>query len=1368
MAIFRQLQEDGTLTAEDLKVYNELAKSNERRRALLRKKMMDTEKLATFSITKFNRWGASLKRDLRICAQEGSEALIFSKGDEGAKRFPFCDIKCFVRNDRIRNQLTIMFKGKSNRDYKIDFDSEDSLMMACTLCKLIDTTLHVRYESESEDLGDAAKAVGFRCEVDGVKTILEISVMHSKVVFRTMKRGMMQSLKGNETNDSIAITDDLIMLPVMNENSSLHMRVVGNHPRAHRTGGKTSWHVAFASPKILRRFQKAIRLSCYVGSSKTGNKSKDVSPQALLDSATSRLSIFTGTFNVGESSPSKCKCDPKTSAKKNGLRSWFGSTSDSSKVGSERNAGAYYDVVAVGLQECSKKDDWIGAMQSYFEEVRRGKSLPKQTHEMVVLHVGVMRSIVLVVFVRRELVARISCLCEDQVAAGGRQVVGVTVANKGATMCAFRFDGSTSLCFVSCHLPARAERLAKRNRSYAEICGALRVQTHHAETVESGGEKNQGTSIFSCDHIFWVGDFNYRIDCGQGGTPGEFRHVVRRSQSGRWRELQRNDQLLREMRGMRSFVGFQEGALRFPPTYRRERDIVKGFSNKRNQNPSYPDRVLYRSLPLAKDLLHQNGYWSARELLGSDHRPVGASFQLRTGPPVSAADFESARTIGKRDHVLGHRCSIEMSRAFFFTMPHIDNLLIYDDQKLSVAPGSDVSKELIRGALTRPCPCVKCGQFLRLASHKYEIVRGRFRPKCRFVPPGPLSAKRRVLSHHKSNSINDLIEELDSIVGTEAKSPSGSLSPTSPKAIRGAIRTPLAGLKSPVDTLRQKIILRRHSRSVEARALSPSTPKFTHSSPILLGGDQYGSEEDEEAFKNDRVNATYPLYLICAKCAKTGVLLRRSQAGSKPKKKTPKHKLKCPKDASDGHGSEWLVGIKDACDDATEAVSKFKNDFLDGIGDDEAASLVFSASYLDVGATESAKICQSEDGEGPFRFSSTNADDASSSLVWNWKSSLLPSLSSSVGILQWVARQHLQVSVRVGNSLVGNAHIPLSKLAPVRVQLRHVGSPVVVSTPKHFVCDTPSSRVPVFPRSASSNSRNGKAVELMMKRDGSGKLGIKFDNSLRVLEVSEWAKSQGLKVGHRIVACRGKPVATKTELVNLVPMNDLFSLKVIFESSRAERIPPVKERDSSSGRGRSRSSASAERTVDVMVFVYHRGRVVGALVLRYGLGVYAKYESHGAFGMIDPLLDEAEWCVANLAGEQVKSKGLTEKGTGKEKMSQLVINRSEKLVRSVSGMMRRMSTKSNDPDNAALHAELALLRDENASLRSELETTKMKLATCEAEIRDLRSQAELGYHSAPTPSGLRRRPPPPDRPAEKTGEAVMDTLRRYDSSGKMT
>jgi len=181
------------------------------------------------------------------------------------------------------------------------------------------------------------------------------------------------------------------------------------------------------------------------------------------------------------------------------------------------------------------------------------------------------------------------------------------------------------------------------------------------------------------------------------------------------------DQLLREIRNHRSFVGFREGLISFPPTYRRDRKASRKFSNKRNQNPSYPDRVLWRSLPAFVKRLTQNEYWAAMNVLGSDHRPVAASFKLQLNPTVQRADRVSNRLIRKHNQVIGQRMSVLISRAMYVTTNHITKWRRYNG---NVSPGSDISYQLHEGSISGPVPCVVCGRNIKISRQQFEIVRG--------------------------------------------------------------------------------------------------------------------------------------------------------------------------------------------------------------------------------------------------------------------------------------------------------------------------------------------------------------------------------------------------------------------------------------------------------------------------------------------------------------------------------------------------------------------------------------------------------------------------------------------------------------------
>ena len=77
------------------------------------------------------------------------------------------------------------------------------------------------------------------------------------------------------------------------------------------------------------------------------------------------------------------------------------------------------------------------------------------------------------------------------------------------------------------------------------------------------------------------------------------------------------DQLLNERKAGRVFAHFHEGAIDWAPTYRMLKGEL-GYSNKRNQNPSYCDRILWKtSLPSDIELMEYRG---VHKLMHSDRK----------------------------------------------------------------------------------------------------------------------------------------------------------------------------------------------------------------------------------------------------------------------------------------------------------------------------------------------------------------------------------------------------------------------------------------------------------------------------------------------------------------------------------------------------------------------------------------------------------------------------------------------------------------------------------------------------------------------------------------------------------------------------
>ena len=77
--------------------------------------------------------------------------------------------------------------------------------------------------------------------------------------------------------------------------------------------------------------------------------------------------------------------------------------------------------------------------------------------------------------------------------------IGNIIGNKGGIMIAFRIH-ETSFCFISCHLAAHQSNELLRKANYHDLIKSMRLGVKELEAT------------FQYDYVFWMGDFNFRID----------------------------------------------------------------------------------------------------------------------------------------------------------------------------------------------------------------------------------------------------------------------------------------------------------------------------------------------------------------------------------------------------------------------------------------------------------------------------------------------------------------------------------------------------------------------------------------------------------------------------------------------------------------------------------------------------------------------------------------------------------------------------------------------------------------------------------------------------------------------------------------
>ena len=318
--------------------------------------------------------------------------------------------------------------------------------------------------------------------------------------------------------------------------------------------------------------------------------------------------------------------------------------------------------------------------------------------------------------VRGDLAARLTDVTTTTEATGFAHILG----NKGAAAIGVTLDHSTRLAFISSHLAARGTRIRKRQENYMEICYGMKK-------LRLFDGKDSVEWLHTYDHVFWMGDLNYRIDLGQPGTPEEFDKVLSLVHSKNLARLQKADTLIYQMTTQASFVGFQEGPINFLPTYRMIKG-ASGYNNKNNQNPSYTDRVLYRSAPGENKNLSLQWYEAAMGVTLSDHRPIAAGFEFVPRQPFALPD--GMHRVGAIDD-----CLIFLRSLTYIAVPEPSNAGLTDWQKSFSFDGSSApltftvrhNESFLPHSVhsKRPVPCVNpdaCSKIAGLAGLTSDAV----------------------------------------------------------------------------------------------------------------------------------------------------------------------------------------------------------------------------------------------------------------------------------------------------------------------------------------------------------------------------------------------------------------------------------------------------------------------------------------------------------------------------------------------------------------------------------------------------------------------------------------------------------------------
>uniref|UniRef100_A0A8C4FFV8 Phosphatidylinositol 4,5-bisphosphate 5-phosphatase A n=1 Tax=Dicentrarchus labrax TaxID=13489 RepID=A0A8C4FFV8_DICLA len=201
--------------------------------------------------------------------------------------------------------------------------------------------------------------------------------------------------------------------------------------------------------------------------------------------------------------------------------------------------------------------------------------------------------------------------------------------NKGGVSARMTIFGHP-VCFLNCHLPAHMRNLEQRMEDFESI---LQQQQFDGGTA---------TGVLDHDVVFWFGDLNFRIEDYDI-------HVVKSAiDSNKLPLLLERDQLNMAKNTESILEGFNEGPLKFPPTYKFDVGTHTYDTSAKKRKPAWTDRILWRlrrtgspvpshNAALQRGLtswlggatkVTQRVYRSHMGYTISDHKPVSAVFSL--------------------------------------------------------------------------------------------------------------------------------------------------------------------------------------------------------------------------------------------------------------------------------------------------------------------------------------------------------------------------------------------------------------------------------------------------------------------------------------------------------------------------------------------------------------------------------------------------------------------------------------------------------------------------------------------------------------------------------------------------------------------
>ena len=294
------------------------------------------------------------------------------------------------------------------------------------------------------------------------------------------------------------------------------------------------------------------------------------------------------------------------------------------------------DIFVLGLQEVDRRAEaymynvsvreqlWIEAVQSAFD-----KKYPEEEYRKVASKSLV--GLLIIVMVRGEHFHHIGKISEASASCGIMGIVG----NKGAVGVRFKIYNEY-VCFVNCHLAAHPNQVLRRNQDLADLHKRLLFPVIRSRSSKSRKSRNEAftdsywhmkgfVGVEDCDVLFWLGDFNYRVE-----MESQLARIF--VQHGQIDSVLQNDQMMiQKKNGQEQLSKYSEAEIRFAPSYSFDTGTDNYDSSEKQRVPSWCDRIIWRS----GDRLNTNFYDCLFDFKGSDHKPVRLSSILHVSELVT-------------------------------------------------------------------------------------------------------------------------------------------------------------------------------------------------------------------------------------------------------------------------------------------------------------------------------------------------------------------------------------------------------------------------------------------------------------------------------------------------------------------------------------------------------------------------------------------------------------------------------------------------------------------------------------------------------------------------------------------------------------